>query len=137
VERLVDDSVAQVRGFFLGFLVADNFDADHQTFAAHIANDLEALRPVIDAAEHVVAQLPGVFHVAILDEVESSHCRGDAHGVSAVGAAVGPLFPGHHAFFGDECAQRHAAGNPFSGANDVRLDSGMFVGPPFSGAPDA
>ncbi len=39
VEGEIDDGIAQVGGFFLGALVADDFDADHEAAAADIADD--------------------------------------------------------------------------------------------------
>jgi hypothetical protein len=44
VESLLHNSVAKIPAAFLGPLIAHNFDADHQTLAAHIADDFEFVR---------------------------------------------------------------------------------------------
>ncbi len=46
-------------------------------------------------------------------------------------------FPIHHAFARDHRAERHAAGDSFCDAENIRLDSGVIAGPPFSGAAHA
>src|SRR5882724_8109333 len=137
VERLADHRIPQIGCLFLGLLIAHDFNADHQSLAAHVADNLEAAWPIADAPENVVAHFAGVLHVSAFDQVHRGHRRGDAHRVAAVGAAMRSRLPPHHAFLRDEGAQRHAAGYPLRGAQDVRLDTGMFVGPPLSGASHA
>src|SRR5208283_2638715 len=67
VERADNHFVAQVRSFLLGGLVADDLHADHEAFAANVADNLEAAGPVIDLAEDVLAHFLRVGHQAALD----------------------------------------------------------------------
>src|SRR5882724_9966314 len=137
VERLADHRVPQIGCLFLGLLIAHDFNADHQSLAAHIADNLEAAWPIVDAPENVTAHLASVLHVSAFDQVHRGHRRSDAYRVAAVGAAMRSRLPPHDAFLRDEGAQRHAARDSLSGAKNIWLDAGMFIGPPLSGASHA
>ncbi len=49
-KRQLDHAVAQIGGALLRFLIAHELDADHQAFAANVADDLVTLAPIGDAA---------------------------------------------------------------------------------------
>ena len=68
VERAIDDVIAEVGGFFFCFLVADNFDADHQAAAADVADDFEFVFPARGFLEDVIAKPACVFAVFRFDE---------------------------------------------------------------------
>src|SRR5882724_11985128 len=137
VERLADHRIPQIGCLFLGLLIAHDFNADHQSLAAHIADNLEAAWPIVDAPENVAAHLASVLHVSAFDQVHRGHRRSDAYRVAAIRTAVRSRLPPHDAFLCDEGAQRHAAGNALRRAKNVRLDAGVFVGPPLSSASHA
>src|SRR5262249_9603846 len=102
------DVIAEVRSFLPGFLVADDFDADHQPFAANVAHDSVPLAPPGQATENELAHAPCVFEILPLDETDRRKRRGDAHGVPAEGRGMCAWSPVHHTRTRDGHAQRHA-----------------------------
>src|SRR5208283_6071586 len=82
--------------------------------------------PVGDLAEDVAADFFGVGHQAAFDQVHGGQGRSYAHRIAAVGGPVRAGLPLHDAFFGDERADGHAAGNSLRGQDDVRRDPGMI-----------
>src|SRR5712691_3193990 len=137
VKCQIDDQIAQIGAFFLGPLIPDDFDANHQSASTYIANDLEVFRPVCEAREKVVAHATSVFLVLTFDQVHGCQCCRKAHRVSTKGGAVGARPPAHHALLCNDRAERHAAGNTLRGTKNVRFDSGVVTGPPLPGAPHA
>src|SRR6266849_9618157 len=138
VEGEVDDRAAQVGGFFLSALVADDFDADHETAAANVAHDFEFFGPVGHAREEIVAHAARVLFVLGFDEFHGGERGGDAHGIAAERAAVRAGLPGvHDAAARDECAEGHAAGDALGATENVRLDAGMLAGTPLARAAHA
>ena len=51
VERQLNKFVPQLSGFFFGFLIAHDFDADHQPFTAHFPHDFVLLWPIGGATQ--------------------------------------------------------------------------------------
>jgi len=130
MEGVVDHAVAQVGRFFLSFLVADELHADHQPFAAHVADNLEAPRPVIDLAEDVVAYLLGIGHQPTFNQLHGGERRSNTHRIPSVRCSVRAGLPLHDALFRNEGADRHPAGNSLGSEHDVRRDSSVIVRPP-------
>ncbi len=129
----VDDQVAQTRGLFLGSLIPHDLNANHQSTASNIADDLEFLCPIREAPENVVAHALGIFLVLALDQIHRGQRRRNANRISAERRAVSAGLPAHHALSCDDRAEWHAARNTLSGTKNVRFDSGVFTGPPLPG----
>src|SRR5579862_3045640 len=60
-KNLLDDAVAQLRTVFFGFLIFDDFDADHQAAAADVPDQFVLARPAGHAFQHVCTDFGGVM----------------------------------------------------------------------------
>src|SRR5580704_14799512 len=69
VESEIDNDIAEIRGFFLRTLIADDFNADHQAAPANVADDLELFRPVGQTAEKVFAHAAGILEILAFDQI--------------------------------------------------------------------
>src|SRR5260370_19705336 len=111
MKRPIDDGVAQIRILILGARITNDFNADYQSAASDVADDLEVFRPISKASEEVVSHAAGVFLVLAFDQVHGGQRGCQTHWVSAEGGAVPARPPAHHAFSGDDGPERHSAGN--------------------------
>ncbi len=136
-KRAVDDAVAQIRGALLGLLVPDDFDADHEAFAANVAHDAELAGPATQASQQIIAHAPGVFHVFVLDQSQGRERRGNADGISAEGRGMGARGPIHDAGGRNGRGKRQAGSDALGNTNDVGLNPGVIAGPPLAGAAHA
>src|SRR5271163_4404262 len=137
VERHLHQAVAQVGGAFFGFLIADDFDADHQAFAADFADDFVAGGPIGGEAADEFAHLRGVGDVIPFEQADRRERSGDANGIASEGGSVRTGTPIHYASASDDGAERHAGGDTLRSANNVWLDAGVIASPPLTGASHA
>src|SRR5260370_42380534 len=98
MKRQIDDGVAQIRSLFLGARITNDFNADHQSAASAVADDLEVFRPISKASAAAVSHAAGVFLVPAFGQVHG----GPRGGVTPCGAADGvdgpSRTPAHTAF---------------------------------------
>ena len=137
VERGLDDAVAEVVGALFGFLVADDFDADHQAAAANIADDFVFLGPARGLAQDEIAYAGSVRDVSAFEEIHGGERGGDADGIATKSGSVRAGRPVHDFGFGDDGTERHAGSDSFGDAENVWLDAGVVHGPPFAGTAHA
>src|SRR4029077_18430408 len=92
----IHDGVAQIPSFFLGALITDDFDANHQSAPPDVADDFEVLRPICRPPEEVVSHVAGVFLVLALDQIHSGQRGSQTHRVSAEGCTMRARLPPHY-----------------------------------------
>src|SRR6202022_3655788 len=134
MERQLNNFVPQVGRFFFRFLIANEFNTDHQALPAHLPHDFVPPRPIGGAAQDEFSYLPCVQDIFFFEEAHRGERRGNTHGITAEGGCVGARLPIHHAGACDHSAQRKSGSNAFRYADDVRLDTGVVHGPPFASA---
>src|SRR5258708_1718988 len=58
MERGIHNRIAQITRALFSPLITHDFNADHQSFAANIANDLELVRPIRAVRKNVFSHFP-------------------------------------------------------------------------------
>src|SRR5256714_2825 len=138
LEGLFYNSIALGAGVFLGELVFHDIDADHESAAAHVAYQLQLLRPVGHTLQQVVADFGGVREqMFFLDYVEGRERGSNAYRIAAEGGGVPTGNPVHDFGAGHGNAERHAGSDAFGHADHVRLDAGVLDGKTLTGASNA
>src|ERR1700730_1323942 len=66
-EGQVHDVIAQIGALFLGFLIVNDLNSDHQPAPANIADDLVLSGPVRGLLENIITDLARVFAVIRFD----------------------------------------------------------------------
>src|SRR5205823_8260296 len=95
LEREIDDLVAEGTGGGAGFLVLNDFDADHEAAAANFADDGVFGDPGAEALEHLFTNGRGILHAFALDDIHGGERSGDADRVAAKGAGMRAGNPVH------------------------------------------
>ena len=125
--KQVDDGIAQIRGFFLGALIRTISMPIIRPRAANVADDFKLVRPIGQAAEKVFAHAAGIFEILAFDQLRRRQSRRDADWISAERRAVRARLPVHYAGWREHRSERHAAGDAFGDADNVRFDSGVLL----------
>ena len=137
-KHICTNSVAQLRRAFLGCLIVDQFDADHQPQPAHIADD--AGSAAANRRSRAIRCAPTRAALSI------SSCSSSSMVASAAATATGlppnvlacaPGRPVHQLGAGDGRAQRHAAGDAFGQRDHIRDRAEMLGGEHLAGASHA
>src|SRR3984893_709969 len=126
--------IAETGAFFLRFLIVNDLNSDHQPPPANIADALVLFGPLRGFLENIIANLTRVFAVFRFDQIKGRQTCGYAELIAAKRRTMRARLPGHDALPSDERSERHSAGNTLRGAKNVRLDSGIFAGPPLPGS---
>jgi hypothetical protein len=88
LEGEIDDLVAHGAYRRAGLFIFDEFDADHETATANVANGGMFGNPGTKAREHLFANGCGVLEAFALEDVQRGKGSGDADWVAAEGAGV-------------------------------------------------
>src|SRR6185312_13471570 len=123
------------RGFRL--LVLHQFEADHQTSSAHVADVGIFVYPGLHALHHRCADGRSVLYAFAFEDVQGGSRSRDAYRITAVRAGVRSGDPIHDVSFRHANRERHAGGDALGHADDVRLNARVFDRPPFAGASNA
>ena len=122
---------------FLALAVLDEFDADHQAFAAHNADGAVARLDLGQGIERVLAEFGGVLHQPVLDQIQRGQAGSAGQRIAAEGVAVRAGGPVHDAGAGDGGAERHARGDALGRADDIGFDAPVLDRPPLARSADA
>ena len=121
-----------------GFDFGAEFEADHESFAAHIHQEIALGLQFAEARHQEFALFDGVRgQIFVFDGFDVGQRGGATNRAAAPGAAVCGGWPLHHRRLRHETAHRHAAGNPLGHADDVGLDVPVLDGEVLAGAPEA
>ncbi len=135
LERHFHDAVAFSIGVFLRDLILHDVDADHQPTSAHVAHQLQLLRPVGHAFQNVMAHAGRVFEeMFFLNHIECSQSRRNRHRIAAESRCVRSRNPVHDLSACHCHPERHTRSNALRHANHIGLDAGVFDGKPLAGA---
>src|SRR6266568_1241122 len=83
VKRTIDNRVTQVRSAFFCSLIAHKLNANHQAFAANVADDLELVRPIRGALENVLSHFLRVLHQTAFNQVHRCKRSSEANWIPA------------------------------------------------------
>ena len=104
-----DHRIAQVLGGLAADRIGDQFHADHQTLAAHVADHRMALLQITKPGDEVIADPRGVCGVVAFHQFQCRQRRRAAEWIAAIGVAVRAALPLlHDGFLRDHQPDRHA-----------------------------
>ena len=129
--------VAFLDGAFLGLLIADQLDANHQPSAANVADDRVLLLQVAEAVHEVLADGRGVLHVLLLQKADRDQRRGACHRVAAERAGVRARRPAHDVLAGARDPERKTGGDALGDVDDVAGDVEVLGGEHLARPPHA
>ena len=138
MEGARQDLLTQSGGGLAAGAVGDQFRADHQSLAAHVADAVEALLQLAQAREQVIADLGGIGRIFALHEIERGQRRGATDWVTAEGVAVRAALPFLHVSLPrDHQSDRQPRAQALGERHDVRRHAPMLAREHLAGAADA